>query len=154
MYWYGSILPQTPTDDLSSVWKSRNISSWSKALLQIRLTIILLKKNYTRTKHQDCVGDSHEKTCTRPAAMVLVFVHLYLSYCTLFLILVSCCYFVCIIWSFFGHRHFLLFRPRVFSLALDYGARRRPPWTLVASAGPGQGPWHVLWGFKIAKTGK
>ena len=23
-----------------------------------------------------------------------------------------------------------------------------------ASVGPGRGPWHVLWGFKVAKTDK
>ena len=23
-----------------------------------------------------------------------------------------------------------------------------------ASVGPGRGPWHALWGFKVAKTGK
>ena len=30
----------------------------------------------------------------------------------------------------------------------------RPPEHHGASLGPGRGPWHVLWGFKVAKIGK
>ena len=51
---------------------------------------------------------------------------------------------------FLAHRHFVLFRPRVFSRALGSVARREPSRTLGASVGPGRGPRHVLWGFKVA----
>ena len=29
-----------------------------------------------------------------------------------------------------------------------------PPAHHSPSLGPGRGPWHVLWGFKVAKIGK
>ena len=51
---------------------------------------------------------------------------------------------------FFTLRHFFLFRPRVFPRALGSVARREPARTPHASLGPGRGPWHVLWGFKVA----
>ena len=51
---------------------------------------------------------------------------------------------------FFTLRHFFLFRPRVFPRVLGSMAHREPARTPYASLGPGQGPWHVLWGFKVA----
>ena len=47
-------------------------------------------------------------------------------------------------------RHFCLFWPRVFPRALGSVARREPAQTPQASLDPGRGPWHVLWGFKVA----
>ena len=49
-------------------------------------------------------------------------------------------------------RHFFLFQPRVFLRALGAVARKEPARTPYASLGPGQGPWHVLWGFKAASS--
>ena len=46
-------------------------------------------------------------------------------------------------------RHFFLFRPWIFPRALGSVARREPGRTPHASLGPGRGPWHVLWGFKV-----
>ena len=57
---------------------------------------------------------------------------------------------LCINVFFLARRHFLLFRPRVFSRALGSVARREPARTPRASLGPGRGPRHVLWGFKVA----
>ena len=37
-----------------------------------------------------------------------------------------------------------------FSRALGSAARRKPAWTSRANLGAGRGPWHVLWGFKVA----
>ena len=51
---------------------------------------------------------------------------------------------------FFGPSAFFLFRPRVFSRALGSVATREPARTPRASLGPGRGPRHVLWGFKVA----
>ena len=45
---------------------------------------------------------------------------------------------------------FFLFRPRVIPRALGSVARRESARTPHASFGPGRGPWHVLWGFKVA----
>ena len=47
-------------------------------------------------------------------------------------------------------RHFFFFRPWVFSRALGSVARKEPARTPHAGWGPGRGPWHVLWGFKVA----
>ena len=52
---------------------------------------------------------------------------------------------------FFTLRHFFLFRPRVFPRALGSVAHREPSRTQYASLGPGLGPWHVLWGLKVAR---
>ena len=52
---------------------------------------------------------------------------------------------------FLAHQHFFLFRPRVFSRALDSVARMEPGRTPRVSLGPDRGPWHVLWGFKVAR---
>ena len=46
---------------------------------------------------------------------------------------------------------FFLFRPRVFPRALGSMAHREPARTPYASLGPGRGPWHVLWGLKVAR---
>ena len=51
-------------------------------------------------------------------------------------------------------RHFWFIRPGVFSLLLSYGASRKPREHRGASVGPGQGSWHMLWGFKVSKTCK
>ena len=51
---------------------------------------------------------------------------------------------------FLALRHFCLFRSRVISRVLGSVARREPAQTPYASLGPGWGPWHVLWGFKVA----
>ena len=48
-------------------------------------------------------------------------------------------------------RYFFLFRLRVFPRALGSVARREPARTPRARLGPGRGPWHVLWGFKVAR---
>ena len=50
----------------------------------------------------------------------------------------------------FGPSAYFLFRPRVFPRALGSVTRREPARTPHASVGPGRGPWHVLWGFKVA----
>ena len=49
---------------------------------------------------------------------------------------------------------FLALRPRVFSHALGYGARRGSPVHDGASMGPSRDPWRMLWAFKVAKSGK
>ena len=51
---------------------------------------------------------------------------------------------------FLALRNVILFRPRVFPRDLGSAARRKPARTPYASLGPGRGPWHVLWGFKVA----
>ena len=51
---------------------------------------------------------------------------------------------------FLALQHFFLFRPPVFPRALGSVARREPARTPHASLGPGRGPWHVPWGFKVA----
>ena len=48
-------------------------------------------------------------------------------------------------------RHFFLHRPRVFPRALGSMAHREPARTPHPSLGPGRGPWHVLWGLKVAR---
>ena len=48
-------------------------------------------------------------------------------------------------------RHFFLFRRQLFPRALGSVARRESARTPYASLGPGRGPWHVLWGFKVAR---
>ena len=55
---------------------------------------------------------------------------------------------------FLAHRHFFLFRPRVFSRVLGSVARREPVRTPRASLGPGRGPQHVLWGLEVASPGE
>ena len=55
---------------------------------------------------------------------------------------------------FLPHRHFFLFRPRVFSRVLGSVARREPVRTPRASLGPGRGPQHVLWGLEVASPGE
>ena len=57
------------------------------------------------------------------------------------------CKYVC---GFLARRHFYFFRPRIFPRALGFVARREPTRTPCASLGPGRGPWHVLWRFKVA----
>ena len=52
---------------------------------------------------------------------------------------------------FFTLRHLFLLRPRVFPRALGSVAHRGPARTPYASLGPGRGPWHVLWGLKVAR---
>ena len=52
---------------------------------------------------------------------------------------------------FLAFRHFFLLRPRIFPRALGSVARWEPARTPHASLGPGRGPWHVLWGFKVAR---
>ena len=52
----------------------------------------------------------------------------------------------------FGPSAYFLFRPRVFPRALGSVTRREPARTPHASVGPGRGPWHVLWGFKVASN--
>ena len=52
---------------------------------------------------------------------------------------------------FFTLRHFLLFRPRIFPRALGSVAHRKPARTPYANLGPGRGPWHALWGLKVAR---
>ena len=52
---------------------------------------------------------------------------------------------------FLAIRSFFLFRPRVFARTLGSVARREPVRTPHASLSPGRGPWHVLWGFKVAR---
>ena len=52
---------------------------------------------------------------------------------------------------FFTLRHFFLFWPRVFPRALGSVAHREPARTPYASLSPGRGPWHVLWGLKVAR---
>ena len=51
---------------------------------------------------------------------------------------------------FFTHRHFFLFRPRVFPRALGSLARREPARTPYASLGPDRSAWLVPWGLKVA----
>ena len=51
---------------------------------------------------------------------------------------------------FLALRHFLLFQSRVFPRALGFVARREPARTSHARFVPGRGPWHVIWGFKVA----
>ena len=53
---------------------------------------------------------------------------------------------------FFTLPHFFLFRPRAFPRDLGYVARREPARTLHARLGPGRGPWHMLWGVKVASS--
>ena len=53
---------------------------------------------------------------------------------------------------FLALRHFFLFRPRVFPRALGSMAHREPARTRYTSLGSGRGPWHVLWGFKVARS--
>ena len=53
---------------------------------------------------------------------------------------------------FLARRHFFLFRPRVFPRSLGSVACREPARTPHASLGPGRGPWHVLWEFKVARS--
>ena len=52
---------------------------------------------------------------------------------------------------FFTLRQFFLFRPRVFPRALVSVAHRELARTPYASLGLGRGPWHVLWGLKVAR---
>ena len=52
---------------------------------------------------------------------------------------------------FLAVRLFFLFWLRVFSRALGSVARRELAKTPCPSLGPGRGPWHVLWGFKVAR---
>ena len=59
---------------------------------------------------------------------------------------------LCIFVFFFAHRRFFILRPRVFSRALGSGACREPARTPRRRCGPGRGPWHVLWGFKVASN--
>ena len=47
---------------------------------------------------------------------------------------------------------FFLFRPRVCGRALGSVAYRGPARTPYASLGSGRGLWHVLWGFKVARS--
>ena len=54
----------------------------------------------------------------------------------------------------FCRKHFVLFRSRIASRALGCRARRGPTGSHRASAGPGRGPWSVLWAFKVATSGK
>ena len=56
--------------------------------------------------------------------------------------------------NFFGTSAFVSPPSVSLSLAFGCGSRRRSESTLGASVWPGQGPWHVLWGFKAANTGK
>ena len=58
--------------------------------------------------------------------------------------------YVCINVFILAHRHFFSLRPRVFARAIGSAARREPTRTPHASWGHGRGPWHVLWGFKVA----
>ena len=51
---------------------------------------------------------------------------------------------------FLAHRHFFLFRPRVFLVLSAPWHAKSPPKHQGASVGPGRLPWHVLWGFKVA----
>ena len=54
---------------------------------------------------------------------------------------------------FFAEHNFLLFGPPVFSRALGCVARRGAVCTHHgANAGPGRGPWRVLWVFKVANS--
>ena len=55
---------------------------------------------------------------------------------------------------FFAHGNFLLFRPRVCLVLWIAGLEGGPREHCGASVGHGRGPWHVLWGVKVAKTGK
>ena len=48
-------------------------------------------------------------------------------------------------------RHFFLYRPRVVPRAFGSVAHREPARIPHARLGPGRGPWHVLWGFKVAR---
>ena len=52
---------------------------------------------------------------------------------------------------FFHPSEFFLLRPRVFPRALGSVAHRELARTPHASLGPGRGPRHVLWGFKVAR---
>lgn len=54
----------------------------------------------------------------------------------------------------FAHRHLFPFQPGVLSGALGCGARREPASHCGEIPGPGGDPWHALWRYKIAKTGK
>ena len=61
------------------------------------------------------------------------------------------CIYITYINVFFHPSAFFLFRPRVFPRALGSMAHREPARTPYASLGPGRGPWHVLWGLKVAR---
>ena len=56
---------------------------------------------------------------------------------------------------FFACRHFFVFRPRgLFSCSRLRDMQGARAYNTAQSVGPGRGPWHVLWGFKVTKTDK